>query len=498
MVLSHFDSRFDVLHLSVTCRAAQTLFLPYVLSDVVIDQWELPVVQGGDEEQLAAFCAFMLADVPHRMPLLTSLNLTKDAFKFRPSGSEFHEDKRITDYSAASQLALVIRLSTHLRQLSIFDADGVFSEVPELGDAVAELARLDDIHFPMTCDATIGVFSRMKSRPRKVECYILQWDAGLNRGDDRFLGNFATSLTTLRLHRHPEVILALAPNTVWPAVANLDLENREPFFMDNWAHFARAFPNVRRLKVFDPSYGCGPSPSVPEAAEHWRNLDFVSISSPLPVRRPIRHLHYSALPSTTTHSLPDHQYADDTQEFLRQSSPVVLSCHAQVKLVEWVAAASVPSLRVLQLQCVPAARVSCPDHMRTCSAPALHHFNSVPSHSIWRSPYRSTTRRCCGMLPPPHGTSRPFTTSAYSRSSRPCVTSTNSSMGDNRSGTSSDTNGPASCRVRSRAGPSLRWCRNTPWTPSSVRSWLLRGTECHPSSLAMGHGSRPRASRIDI
>ncbi|KAH9922910.1 uncharacterized protein B0H18DRAFT_497100 [Fomitopsis serialis] len=364
MVLSHFDSRFDVLHLSVTCRAAQTLFLPYVLSDVVIDQWELPVVQGGDEEQLAAFCAFMLADVPHRMPLLTSLNLTKDAFKFRPSGSDVHEDKHITDYSAASQLALVIRLSTHLRQLSIFDADGVFSEVPELGDAVAELAHLDDIHFPMTCDATIGVFSRMKSRPRKVECYILQWDAGLNRGDDRFLGNFATSLTTLRLHRHPEVILALAPNTVWPAVANLDLENREPFFMDNWAHFARAFPNVRRLKVFDPSYGCGPSPSVPEAAEHWRNLDFVSISSPLPVRRPIRHLHYSALPSTTTHSLPDHQYADDTQEFLRQSSPVVLSCHAQVKLVEWVAAASVPSLRVLQLQCVPAARVSCPDHMR--------------------------------------------------------------------------------------------------------------------------------------
>ncbi|KAH9922894.1 uncharacterized protein B0H18DRAFT_496762 [Fomitopsis serialis] len=299
----------------------------------------------------------MLADVPRRMPLLTALSLTKEAFRFEPSDEDVCEEDWIMDYSAASQLALVIRLSPSLRKLSILDAEGVFSKVPELGDAVAGLTRLDDIRFGWTHDSdvtthdvTVGVLSRLKSQPRKVECYILQTGVGLNRGEDRFLGSFTTSVTTLKLRRHPEVILTLAPNTFWPAVESLELEGDQnsEFFINNRAHFARAFPNVRRLKILDHSCRV-PSTSIPATANHWRNLDFVSISSPLPVGRPVRHLHYSAN-TASVHWRID-QYANDTQEFLRQSSPVTLSCRAQQDLVEWVAATA-SSLRVLQLHYV--------------------------------------------------------------------------------------------------------------------------------------------------
>lgn len=363
----------DALHLGKTCRAAQCFILPYILSKVVIGR-RTPI--SRTEGQLVGFCAYMLADAARRIPLLKSLTLFYMAFDSKiepcPRDNAVAESGVVDGLASASSLALVIRQSTRLRELRFEDYAGhVFSEFPMLGDAVAEHTGLDVIRIGHADRQTLKVLSCMKSRPRTVECSIRMRHPNddyelLIPGEDRFLANFTTSLTTLKLGPCLNMVrLGLGYDIVWPAVENLELGSIPDKFEVNLADVACAFPNIRRLKVL--GHIKNPVQSFPVAAGHWRKLDFLSVSRLLPIGRSIRHLWYHTAGTNM-----------DTQAFLRQLSPVVLGCWTEHELIENVAAAA-PSVRVLQLFCDIELMGQSRDHILSLTVRTYTSLNQISS-----------------------------------------------------------------------------------------------------------------------
>lgn len=156
-------------------------------------------------------------------------------------------------------------------------------------------------------------------------------------------------MTTLTLSGVPERFIKLGSKTVWPAVEVLDLNVDETITIDgddpsilDLAVLARAFPNVRRLHIYD----CRTYPRLfmPPEAPCWPTLDFVNVNGPVPLGRPIRHLRFHP-PVCDTHKL-----VQATQNFLHQSSPVIFSCAADLTVLHCVAAVA-PSVRFLQVFC---------------------------------------------------------------------------------------------------------------------------------------------------
>lgn len=358
----------DVLHVAESCRAAYTLALPFVLSDVKIGDFRSRA--HPDRDPLTSFCAYMLSDVGQRTKLLKSLTILPNAFRFLPRSAlsyRAYEDGSFTDYTAARLLALVVRLSVNLRTLRLLDAEPVFTAAPELGRAVAALTRLDHVSFGTTHRHTLRVLSHMRSRPRHVECrmakscdsdsdledeedefgeedprYPTRCDP-LRPGEDHFGENFTSCLVTLKANGYPNAIMQLEPTAVWTAVEELELRNDwGDYPMFDLDTLSRAFPNVRRLNLsgFLHSLHDGAYTHRLHDSTHWPNLDTVEIDAPLPLSRSIRHLRlpYSVMGP----------YVPLFHQFLSTSLPVIFACYVEAPLLECVAVAA-PSVRFLQL-----------------------------------------------------------------------------------------------------------------------------------------------------
>lgn len=339
----------EALQVAKTCRAAHALALPYVLTEVTITH------RGPDwspeEDHLVLFCAYMLADATRRLPLLKCLRIESRSFRSL-SGSCISliegAANSLRDYSTAQHLVPILRLSTNLRELSFQDAEEVFRAVPKIPDAIIELTGLNVIQFRGVHRQTTEVLSRMRSRPRTVDCYDDGRDPGcwpdygpIPLGKTRFLHNFTASLVTLKLHGRCEIICDIEPDTVWSEVRSLDLGSHVINCPSGFAAFSRAFPQLRCLRLSGYSIYTRPISVVLEEG-HFPYLDFVTTCCPIAIGRTIRRLEFHTLQS----SLVQHT---SVTEFLRLSSPVVLACEGDSWMLQCVQAATIPSLRFLQL-----------------------------------------------------------------------------------------------------------------------------------------------------
>ncbi|EPS99798.1 hypothetical protein FOMPIDRAFT_1123875, partial [Fomitopsis schrenkii] len=348
------------LQVAKTCRAAHALALPYVLTEVTITH------RGPDwspeEDHLVLFCAYMLADATRRLPLLKCLRIESRSFRSL-SGSCISliegAANSLRDYSTAQHLVPILRLSTNLRELSFQDAEEVFRAVPKIPDAIIELTGLNVIQFRGVHRQTTEVLSRMRSRPRTVDCYDDGRDPGcwpdygpIPLGKTRFLHNFTASLVTLKLHGRCEIICDIEPDTVWSEVRSLDLGSHVINCPSGFAAFSRAFPQLRCLRLSGYSIY-----TRPISSGCWPYLDFVSTISPMPVVRTVRRLelHNSA------DRVPFYVQEHTCEEFLRLSAPVVLACGADEEILQSIHAAAIPSLRFLQLFFYPITRGSLPE-----------------------------------------------------------------------------------------------------------------------------------------
>ncbi|KAH9925717.1 uncharacterized protein B0H18DRAFT_1211289 [Fomitopsis serialis] len=248
IVLS-FANPYEALQFSMTCRDGHNLAIPRFLEEI---EFPLPWLRlpGAKRSSLAypelfeGFRAYML-DSPYasdRLRKLKALTLGDDAFCVERGKRGSATEPPTYTLTLAAPLADVIRGAVELRKISIHYAEEIFDDVPQLIDAIASLPRLQEVRFWDADVLTLGLLSRMQSRPRKAELRVVEyndretderWWGDHAFGDDRFLSNFTESLEVLSLHGGLNIIQELEPPMVWRAVRELKLAEAEEYY-DQW------------------------------------------------------------------------------------------------------------------------------------------------------------------------------------------------------------------------------------------------------------------------
>ena len=351
-----FLGTYEALHTSLICREAYRIVTPKFIETVV---FPLPWLRmpGARRSPLASretyegFRAYMLASEPERLGHLRYLDLGEDAFctDFGSDSMDQIDDSEF-DFGLAALLVDVIQNATGLRRLSIAHAEAVFDEVPALADAIADLPQLEEVRFHHADMLALGVLSRMRSRPRKVEFHLMEfydfqtharWWGEYAAGRDRFLHNFTETLEVLELSGGADIIEALEPGTVWRGVHELKVMKGD---VVNLQTLARVFPNLRRLDLESP---CSDDPT-PE--NQWRKLDCVHSAFPLPLQQRIRYLDmYCPIELFPSHGA---SVRDDTVVLLQHTKPVILACRASAEMFLCVAQAA-PTVRFLRADAAP-------------------------------------------------------------------------------------------------------------------------------------------------
>ncbi|KAH9905548.1 uncharacterized protein B0H18DRAFT_1080038 [Fomitopsis serialis] len=137
---------------------------------------------------------------------------------------------------------------------------------------------------------------------------------------------------------------------------------------------ARAFPNLRRLH-----FEATPSAAVPDIG-HWRKLDFVSASHPLPLQHPVRHFFMRWHLDAYSYRRPevDQALEHGTITMLQHILPVVLECSAHRRTFTCIARHA-PSVRCMRT---------------TVAVPVLSIYNRGHGHDWGRTiVHRSTSSR---------------------------------------------------------------------------------------------------------
>lgn len=349
-----FLGTYEALHTSLTCREAYRIVTPKFIETVVFPlPWlSLP---GAHRSPLAfrqtyeGFRAYMLADGQKRLGHLRHLDLGEDAFctDWGSDRMDLIDDSEF-DFGLADLLVDVVQGATGLRRLSMAHADAIFDQVPGLADAVANFPQLEEMRFHHADMLTLGVLSRMRSRPRRIEFHLTEfhdyrtharWWGEYAAGRDRFLHNFTETLEVLELSGGADVIETLEPGTVWLAVQELKLTKGD---VVNLQMLARAFPNLRRLYLELP---CS-NDIVPE--NHWRKLDYVHSACTPPLQQQIRYLDMD-WPLELYHGASER---DSTITLLQHTKPVILQCRASIEVFLCIAQAA-PTVRFLRAAAAP-------------------------------------------------------------------------------------------------------------------------------------------------
>ncbi|KAH9922591.1 uncharacterized protein B0H18DRAFT_505652 [Fomitopsis serialis] len=345
----------DALRLALTCRAAQKVAIPRLLSEVDIG----PDWQKNGRDRVGKFSRYMLQRPAERIPHLKTLVLNSETFvtgAADPRTGEMYVD---FNFTAAVSLAAVVQRALRLRKLSIGGAEFLFEGVPELAAAVASLTNIQELSFTHTGIGVARVLSRMRSRPRDVECSILEMRdkqeakryTNFRLGRDRFLHNFTECLEKVRLDGilldlSQDILSLLEGDTVWPRVHDLTINDS---VVDNLNFFARAFPNVRRLHLNAVSVN---EPVINSAA--WTSLDFLALHWPrCPVCHRIRWLRFNFTLTSGRHYRNAMRYAE-SEDLLRATKPAILDAFGTPELFKCVAEANL-ALKFLRVYVAPTA-----------------------------------------------------------------------------------------------------------------------------------------------
>lgn len=378
MILSYTDPA-DAKQLASTCRVAYRLAMPRFLSEVVLGG---PTVTDGPK-QLTAFSTFMLADLK-RVRHLRALELREAAFVAIPEdaqdadsddeGSDSQHSSWVSDYSCALLLCDVLRATTKLRRLAIWDFEALLASEPIVAESIVGLTRLESASFWFIGKCTMQTLQRTQSLPRQLE-FGLWKDGPRMPGDTQALYRYAATLESFDLCEVACLLESLGPDFVAPAVRAMGLGGRIPDFGD----IAKAFPGLRAITLFTE---CSVQDTMPTG--YWKHLDVVEAWLPLPffacsVRR--LDLKYALGASTARFVRP--VVESRTLQLLAQTTPTVFACTLAAGVTDGEIrrlVAAIPKVRFLDLT-LGAPEPDTPDVDSPIHA-WLAHFSSVPLEGI--------------------------------------------------------------------------------------------------------------------
>ncbi|KAH9922650.1 uncharacterized protein B0H18DRAFT_507667 [Fomitopsis serialis] len=316
-ILSYVESQ-DALKLATTCRTLHALAVQRLLSHISIDyNWSI--------DRILQYCTYMLADAKGRPRCLRSFSIISI-----PRG----------DLSVFDTLAEVLGHAPALRRVSLsWEAGYALDDSPAFADALASLDSLDLLD---VCGVHLGLMRllpRMKCRPRTVHCDLFPVSdsdylemSGLCKAEQSSpLCNFANCVTSLKLG-HAAMLIEELVHTVWPCVRELSVSSST---IKNIQSISHAFPNLRTLRCWNVRLK---DPVIPA---EWRQLQFVSITDPIPLQCHVHHVQLNVDCERASMS-----YIHQSFEMLRCASPVTLGCYASVGLFRHVAE-HLRSLRIL-------------------------------------------------------------------------------------------------------------------------------------------------------
>lgn len=248
--------RRDMLNFCATCRQAFDMTIPHFVSSVRLDR--------GDD-QITAFCRFMLKVPDKRIPMLQHFDLV--AFH------NFSELQSQMTGSSLNLLADVIERATNLQSLALAHAEAILTVEPRIAAAVRHCTHLKRIDF-----TDVGKLARVLIR-------------GLTDLRVIKLGHCRNVIPLLRLFRSAleaaefSITSELDPEGFggvgeWPLVRSLDVHLGSQDLDKRMTDLSRSFPNVQELRLH-PLDLMAISPLWNGPRQDWSTLDYVegSISS---------------------------------------------------------------------------------------------------------------------------------------------------------------------------------------------------------------------------
>ncbi|KZS99954.1 uncharacterized protein LAESUDRAFT_816785 [Laetiporus sulphureus 93-53] len=324
----------DALQLAMTCRAAHDIAIPRFLSHVVLGHEWCRVRPA----QIAQFCSYVLADGKVRIPCIKALTLHNTAFM---TGSGQACLRVEYDYSAAVLLAQVLQRASRLARIDVYRAEHLLQSAPELANALLVLPSLEDLRLRGVGPHALRVLSMMQSGPQNLELEFARSvndKTSTNHRQAEFLHSFTSSVLSLSLTRPFHFMEELKSDVVWPKVRRLEVRGD----IYRLSTLVQTFPNVRTLYIG----GALLEDSATTPAK-WPALDFVSISSPAPLCCAVRRLELRYDLEILALPLFD-IWSSGTMALLRQTSPAVLTCYTNMRMLKWIAN-NVSSLRFMQI-----------------------------------------------------------------------------------------------------------------------------------------------------
>ncbi|KZT67130.1 hypothetical protein DAEQUDRAFT_729557 [Daedalea quercina L-15889] len=337
----------DALHLALTNRTFHRVAIPRFLSEVTIgSEW-----QKDGRNRVDKFSRYMLRRPAERIPYLRILIIESDAFVTGTADPATGETYVDFNFTAAVPLASVVQRASRLRKLHVGGSDFLFGSVPELAAAIASLTSIQEFKMMHVGTTAERVLSRMRSRPRTVECSIFKVrdrqetrrHTGFIRGQHHLLHNFTDSLEVLNLENVGDILSRIEPGTVWPCVRDLTIVDEIVVDLNS---FGRAFPNVRRLRVSAVSI------HPVEISDLWANLDFLALHWPrYHIFRRVRWVRFNlSLVSGRNHG--NTMRYSEARHFLSVTKPAILDGFGTPELFQCIAE-SVPTLKFLRVFVTP-------------------------------------------------------------------------------------------------------------------------------------------------
>ena len=323
----------DTLQLALTCKAAYSVAMPHIVSDVSIGD------PGSDDgpDRLQKFCQFML-DKPQLSRSLRALRLLDGAFA--RTSSTGGRSGWGADFSSASILTKVLSAATNLRVLQIRDAEPLFQSDPAVYEAIAKLTSLEVLSLYYIGNTCLKAISQLNSKLHVIENGLWK-DGPRPQGDVTPFGRYVDSLKHIRLWECGCMLESVIERHVWPDVHTLDIGGR----IAKISELARAFPNLRRLTFhleFSVKQETGP-------VVCWPELDYLETSAPIPLfPSRVRRLQLQYPIGARSGSQNDLK----TLPLMEKTNPVVLSVTMSHTVSETFLGrmkSSMPSLRYLEL-----------------------------------------------------------------------------------------------------------------------------------------------------
>ncbi|CCM01798.1 uncharacterized protein FIBRA_03865 [Fibroporia radiculosa] len=300
----------SALRLSMVSRKAHHLGVPQALSRVTLSR---------SQQQVSAFCHFVLSDPQRRLPYLRELVIESGAFGV----THRIEFQRAADFSATEELATLLEQAHRLRHLSIACFEDLIVKEPRIAAAVCALPGLVDVGLHNCGHLSTALLPRLRSRPRK-----LAFTALFNRKLPSFfhrlialdrLESLEISYLDLSDGSQPHAEIHEIPHM--PSLRSLAVRGSTA----RMSLFVRSMPNLQTLRIADV---CS---SVDESSDHYKGGSWPSLAHLQGNVPDFRHWKVACPVRWLQLDLTAYHY-DDALDIIRRNSPLVLSLPVETKV----------------------------------------------------------------------------------------------------------------------------------------------------------------------